>query len=740
MPLRRGALSEARRYSPRGRTVRDTHDDRHDHHDDAPRPDLKVVSDRRRGSPPAGDTDRRRREGTGGADSDRRRRKDGTDRRGDTAGNRDTAGKRGAADTRRADRGDMRRGDRADTRGRRGAETRGGADKRRGGGDEKRRRGVGRSGSERGRQAARRPKRPVRAGRAVRLGEPRRRLRIGTALILLVFVVIAGRLVELQFTEAPALAAEGLDNRLRTTPLYAPRGAILDRDGTVLVHSVEARDVSANPEEIKDAADAAARLSPLLGIPASRLAEKLKRRVVDGVPVRYALLARGLDIDDGEAVRSLKIAGIYLDRGERRDVPGHDLAANLLGFVGHDGDGLYGLESTYDNKLKGTAGELVVERVDGKDIPGGYRKQTSPKPGIAVQLTIDRDLQFQVQGMLTTALDKAKAKWGSAVVIDVATGEVVADASYPTYDAADPFATDDQERWQDVSTSVVFEPGSVHKAITIGAALQEGAVKPDDTFMVEPSIHRGDKDFVDAVPHPTALMTLPGILAYSSNVGTIKIGEKLGPDKLFEYQKKFGLGTRPETGLPNEAPGLLQKPADWSGTDRGSIPIGHGVSTTPMQMAAAFAAIANDGKWVQPHVVKATVGADGKPVVPRVRTQQALSPEIARTLRNDMEAVVVADHGTGRAGAIPLYRVAGKTGTGLMRGPDGKQLTGSVASFIGMAPVDAPRFVVAVSAYIPGASDSGASAPIFKDVMTATLRKFHVAPTGTPVPDFRIFG
>jgi len=577
-----------------------------------------------------------------------------------------------------------------------------------------------------------------------RLGEPKRRLRLATAISLLLFTIIGLRLIQLQLTDAPAYAAAGLKERLVTTQLPAHRGSIVDRNGNVLAHSVEARHVAADPELVKDPQATAGVLQPLLGIPASEILPKLAKRKQDvtGEPVRFVYLARGIDIDDAKQVQDLHLPGIIVDRDERRDVPGDDLAANLIGFTGTDLNGLAGIEARFDELLRGNDGKFVFEV--GRQgslrqaIPGGYRMITPAKPGSSLKLTIDRDVQFMVQRILADRMRGKDATWAAAIVLDRQTGEVVAQASYPTYSAANWMASKVSERG-DMATSAVVDPGSIHKGIVLAAALQEGLVKPDSTIQITPTIRKGDETYKDTHPFPAGTrITLPGMMAYSSNVATIKVAEMLGPQKLYDYQRLFGLGEATGIGVPGEAPGLVQPPDHWSASSPGSIPIGHGVAVTPLQMAAVYCAIANDGVWVQPHIVKETIAPDGTTVPgPPASTHRVISAENAAALRQIMEAVTVVDGATGVTARLAGYRISGKTGTG-QQVKDGKYAPGEVASFIGMAPADQPRYVIAVFAHTPGGGGGAIAGPAFSAMMNYTLRHFKVPPTSTKPPEFVI--
>lgn len=587
------------------------------------------------------------------------------------------------------------------------------------------------------------PRRLTRAPRPPRLADPHRRLRLGTFLALTLFATIGIRLVALQFVDSPAFAKDGLASRLSTVKLPAPRGAIYDRSGAVLAHSVEARYVAADPTLVKDPVRTAEALSPLLGIPRTRLIPRLVMQTrPGGGPSQFEWLARGVDIPIAAKVEALNLPGIIVARDERRDVPGSDLAANLIGFVGEDLSGLEGIEARYDTLLRGVNGERTFERGRGelaKEIPGGYHRETPAQPGSSLELTIDRDLQYEVQRTLSAMMKQRRGSVGAAIVLDVRTGEVLAQASHPTYNAADPWSSKPTDR-EDAATSFVVDPGSVHKAIVFGAALQEGVVKPDSTITVAPTIRKGDVTFEDTHPARAGTkMSLPGILAYSSNVGTIKIGDLLGPQRIYDYQLKFGLGRATGEGVPGEASGRVLPPKDWSGSSYGSVPIGHSVDVTPLQMAAAYAAIANDGTWIQPHIVRETIAPDGtRTPAEAPQTRQVISPANAAALRTMLEAVVTVPDATGTRAAIAGYRVAGKTGTGA-RLVDGKYVQGDVASFIGMAPADNPRYVIAVFAHTPGGEGGDVSAPAFREMMGFTLRHYQVPPTGTKPPDFVVY-
>ncbi|GAA3451161.1 peptidoglycan D,D-transpeptidase FtsI family protein [Dactylosporangium matsuzakiense] len=584
--------------------------------------------------------------------------------------------------------------------------------------------------------------------RLPKLAEPRRRLRLATVLCLAMFAAIGVRLVQLQLTDASAYAAEGLKDRLVHAVLPASRGAILDRNGKILVHSVETRYVAVDPTVVKDPEALADKLFAILdkyGVLRSDLVRKMTpHKAADGkTNVQFEYLVHQIDVADGDRIRALHVGALKVDRDERREIPGYDLASNIIGYTSRpDLVGQMGIEKQYDSVLKGVDGLHTYEHGEGQlDVPQpyGYEELKPARPGSSVELTIDQDLQYSVQKALADRMEPLKADFASAIVLDAKTMEVMAMASYPSFAATGPGSTD-LSLVKDQCTATVFDPGSIHKAIVMGAALQEGVITPSSTITVNSTVKKGDTTYTDHPPQKNGTqMTIPGILALSSNVGTIAVADRLGKDKLYEYQQKFGLGQRTGVGLPNESPGQLLPPNQWSGSSPGSIPIGNGVATTAMQMAAVYGAIANDGLYVQPTVVKKVIAPDGTVTKPAAQqTRRVLDPQVAQELRVMLEGVTTLDDATGKQAAIPGYRIAGKTGTSKLP-QSGGYASGDVVSFIGMAPAEAPRYVIAVNAHVPGGAGGSVAAPAFKEMMALTLSTFGVTPTGTEPPKLTIY-
>jgi cell division protein FtsI (penicillin-binding protein 3) len=582
--------------------------------------------------------------------------------------------------------------------------------------------------------------------RLPRLGSPRRRLRMASAFVMILLIISGTRLIQLQVTDSAAYAAEAMNQRLTTEPLPAERGAILDRNGNRLAYSIEANYIAVDPVMVKgDAGELAAKLAPLLGRTASELEPLIStQETVQGDPIRFAYLQRGVDLAIGDEIRDLENPGLIIGDDERRVVPGHDLAANVLGFTGgDDGEGLGGLEAAYNDWLTGTDGEVSYERSQsGQPIPGAFYREEEAVPGKDIQLTIDADLQFQVQKILEATVTDHDAQFGSAMVMDVDTGEMLAMASTPTYDAANPFDVESDEAYRDYGTQATVDPGSIHKAVVFAAALEEGCIAPDGTMHVEQSINKGGTDYRDTYEHGSAVLSLAGIIAQSSNVGTIQLADCVGKEKLYEYQRAFGLGEATGVGVAGEAAGILQPPDNWSGTSYGSVPIGHEGTATIIQMAALYAAIANDGVYVQPTLVDHKLDADGNVVEDdeEPETHRVISTETAQELQYLLQAPIAAETGTGRNAELENYHLAGKTGTGGLV-VDGEYAAGNVASFVGFAPAEDPQYVVAVSVYVPGGGGGGSTTgEAFKEINEFALGYFGVRPATDPAPVFDVWG
>lgn len=562
--------------------------------------------------------------------------------------------------------------------------------------------------------------------------------------LLLLYVVLAGvvvaRLVEVQVVEAEAYAARGTEQRARTLTLPPDRGRLYDRDGEILAMSIPAATVYADPRAFRSATtaegerkaaadpDAVAReLAPLLGQDAGELAAQLRK------DAHFVYLARQVDPEVGERIASLELPGIGILTEPRRVYPGGDLAGQIIGFTDIDGRGLHGLEFQYDELLQGEPGQLVLERAPGGlAIASGARELAPAISGTDLVLTIDRDIQHVAERAAGEAVAAFDAAGASVLVLDVDTGEVLAMASAPTFDANDRTGAD-PAAFRNRAVTDVFEPGSVQKAITAAAAIEEGIVHEGTVLRVEDSILVGRKRFTDAHENEPRDMTFGQIIEESSNVGTIMVAQRLGEQRLAEYLDRFGFGRRLGLGFPGESPGILMPVDQWWQTSLPTIAIGQGVATTLLQNASFYATIANDGIAVQPRILRGTVGADGrlKPLAEH-RERRVVSAGTSAALRRILGRVVSGETGTGGAAAVPGYEVAGKTGTARKPRTDGRGYSGKyVATFVGFAPVEDPRLVVAVMVDEPYPIWGGVvAAPVFREVMQFSLLHRRVAPTG----------
>ncbi|WP_235433683.1 peptidoglycan D,D-transpeptidase FtsI family protein [Protofrankia coriariae] len=581
---------------------------------------------------------------------------------------------------------------------------------------------------------AARPAARVAASRPpMRLGSPRRRLRVSVVVLCAALVVLAGRLTQLQAFQASTYAERAEQQRLRTVALPAVRGVITDRSGATLAQDVEARAVYADPHDVTDAKAVATALAPLLGVPADTLQPKLAGSG------RFAYLARGLDPAVGKAVTDLRLPGIGVLEERRRLYPSGTLASNVVGFT-TIGDnemivGSGGIESAYDRVLRGTDGLRRVE-VDpaGRMIPSAASRESDPVPGSSVRLTLDRDIQWAAQQALAEAVRTTHADGGSVVAMVPNTGDILAMVDAPGYDP-NKVATADPGTLKNRATQDVYEPGSVNKVITMAAAIDRGLITPETPVTVPPNMRIAGRTFTDAEPHGVEHLTAAGVLARSSNLGTIQIAHRLGPAGLESALRDFGLGARTALRFPGESAGILRPAAEWDVQQAATISYGQGMSATAIQMASVYATIANGGVRVAPRLVDSTISPDGAVrATPRQPGVRVISEATAATVSQMLESVTT-DSGTAPLAAIDGYRVAGKTGTAQRVGPTGRY-DGYVASFVGFAPADQPRVVVEVVLDNPRDGHFGGTvaAPVFQRVMTFALTTLGVPPSGTSAP------
>jgi cell division protein FtsI (penicillin-binding protein 3) len=576
-------------------------------------------------------------------------------------------------------------------------------------------------------------KRPKRPARTVRLANPRRRLHVSLVLVCVLLSLLAGRLVQLQGLDASTYAVAAGNDRLRTVTIPAMRGPILDRDGEPLAQSVEAYDLTVDQTLVTNPAAYALQLDTVLDADARTI-----QRTLTG-DKRFAYVAKKVTPATWRAVQEMGLQGMNAEPASQRAYPAGTVAGNVVGFTGAEGHGLAGVELSMDTTLAGVDGQVTCQKsAGGQCIPLGNGSSDEAVEGQGLRLTIDRDVQWYAEQALAGAVAKARADGGVVVVEDVRTGEIMAMATSPVVDPNEPGETDERNR-RNLAVEEAYEPGSVFKPLTIAAVVEEGMAGPATVFSVPDHISRSGETINDYYDHPQQQMTLAGAMAKSSNIGTLLAAERIDKDAFHDHLVDFGLGSKPGLGLPGESAGQL--PADWSDLTRDTIAFGQGVSVSTVQMASAYATIANGGLLMEPRLIAATIDADGTetPATPAV-AERVISEETADAVTLMMEGVMGED-GTGRSSGVEGYRVAGKTGTAQRVDPACGCYRDYNASFMGFAPADDPRYVVAVSLLNPQRGNSGGAlaGPVFSDVMAFTLAQMGVAPTGTEPPTVKLF-
>ncbi len=541
-----------------------------------------------------------------------------------------------------------------------------------------------------------------------------------------VVMAIVARLLYVQGLSASRYAAVGQAQLLHTVTVPALRGSITDRNGQPLAMSVLQTTIVADPHQVTDPRAEAAALAPILATDPAALQQKLSQNA------GFVYLARAVDDDVASRVKALHLPGLTYLPEPKRFLPQGSLAGSVIGEVGTDGRGLGGVEYQKDRQLAGHAGSTVVERdPSGKQLPGG-RVVQSAQPGQGLVLTIDRSLQFDAEQALSNEIVTSNARGGVAVVMDSHSGEILAMANMV---AGGNGAPPGQAPTNSALTNV-YEPGSVTKVVTIGGALQNHIVTPDQRFSVPDSVRVAGSTFHDAEGHPTQSMSVSDILAQSSNVGTIGIAQQLGKDQLASYLRAFGLGKRTGLGYPGESAGLLLNPAHESGTDIATVPIGQGEAVTAVQMLDAYNAVANGGTFVPPRLVRATIGSDGtQHTVSGAQPHRIISAGTAQQLTTMLQQVVQS--GTGTTAALTGYSVAGKTGTAQKPNVNapGYQPGAYMATFVGFVPAQRPALTAIVVLDQPTPIFGGVvAAPVFAQIAQYELRRLGIPPATPPAP------
>lgn len=573
-------------------------------------------------------------------------------------------------------------------------------------------------------------------------------------LVCVVLSLFAAQLLRLQALDASAMAQEALGGRLTTVRVPALRGAILDARGATLAASVERWDVVASQKVVAawqrfepDPArpgktvkvtlgprEAATLLGPLLG----QDVDALTRRLTGARG--YVVIAKAVTPAVWRSVDALEIGGIAGSRTSARIHPAGGLAASVTGWYSADNKPLGGMERRLDAQLTGADGKSTFERdPSGRQIATGEIAGTDAVPGQSVRLTIDRDLQWKAEQALAAQVKATGALSGTVVVQRVQDGSILALANAPTFDpAAKGAALGANLRNRAVGD--IYEPGSTGKVMTAAAALEEGVVTPRTPFTVKDTIRRSGKTFKDSHSHPPLRLTFAGILATSSNVGTIMVGEKVPAATMHEYLTKFGIGRPTGLGFPGESRGILAPAQQWSGSQRYTVLFGQGLSVNALHAAGVYQTLANGGVHLPPRLVDGAQRPDGTVAkVPVAVGTRVVSEKTARSVVAMLEGAV-SDEGTAPEAQIPGYRVAGKTGTAQRYDDDCRCYRGYTGSFIGLAPADDPQLVVAVTLQRPvkGYYGGTVAAPVFREVMTYALQALQIPPTGAKSPKVRL--
>lgn len=563
-------------------------------------------------------------------------------------------------------------------------------------------------------------------------------------LIIIFLTAMSGlviRLLDVQAVNASDYTVRAENELYRVNVSLAPRGEITDVNGVPFARSVSAVNVVVDQTMVVNPEKAAQIAAPILKMTTAEVRAKISGSKRWYLVARNATPAQWNNLKDAFAAYNdslskkefnQRIVGFFAERNYTREYPAGSLIASLVGFVNQEGVGAAGIESSLNSIIKGQDGKYVYANGYAAQIPGTQQQIVQAKAGTSIRLTIDRDIQYVAQAAIAKAVKDSNAAGGTVIVMDPKTGHILAHATAPTFDPNKPVKLSDVHN---SSVQEVYEPGSTGKVMTLAAAIEEKLVTPTTVFTVPYKLKTRYATFKDHEPHPIQRLTTAGILAVSSNTGTIKIGEKLSDQKFYDYLRAFGVGSSTNSGLPGESAGLINPPKNWSGTSKPTMTFGQGYSVTAMQATSIFATIANDGVRVEPTVIAGTADSSGHytPAGNRKSTR-VIGTETARTMRLMMESVVSAN-GTAPSAAIPGYRVAGKTGTAERVDPRTGRYSGYTASFIGFAPADQPKYVISVTIQAPKGMHWGGvlGGPVFRQVMSYVLESRQVPPTNTKV-------
>jgi cell division protein FtsI (penicillin-binding protein 3) len=564
------------------------------------------------------------------------------------------------------------------------------------------------------------------------------RLRVGLLVIAMLLSLFGARLFQLQGIDSRSYASRAAASGLVNIELPAKRGRILDRNGVPLAQSIAGMMIVADPTRTTAYAEGIAKiLAERLHMDYFDLLAKLTKK---NDQVRFVYVARRIPSTLASSVldelKAHEYVGVDTRPDPLRTYPAGDVGANLVGFTGDDGRALAGAELNFDKLLAGQDGKETYEVGGGNRIPLGDNSQVKPVNGKDLRLTIDRDVQWYSQRVLRQAVQSSHAKSGAAVVLDSRTGELLALADYPTFDPNKPGKSPKSQR-SSRALGDVYEPGSVEKVLTASSLIDAHKITPTTRIRVPSELHVLDRTIHDWFEHGFMRLTLAGVIARSSNIGTALAATQFTPEQLWSYLDKFGLGRRTDVGIPGETRGLLPPSSIWSSLTRAQVAFGQGVSVNALQMATAVNTLANGGELVTPSLIRgrATTARGDDVGTDTTSRRRVVSTGAAAQTAQMMELVTTPDIGTAPGAGIEGFRVAGKTGTAQEVGPTCKCYDGSTAvSFVGFAPADKPRFTVYVMVNRPagGASGGGTAGPVFRKILSYVLQKYAVPPTRTP--------
>jgi cell division protein FtsI (penicillin-binding protein 3) len=578
----------------------------------------------------------------------------------------------------------------------------------------------------------------IRVNRANREAKPadwrttvRSRLIVCAALLGVWTTAIEARLLYLQVFEHADLAARAERQQNRTVSPPAKRGDILDRKGRLLAFSVDADTIAAVPSDIDDPGDVAAQLCGALDDCDKERRQGLTKKLTGRGA--FAYVARQVSPEEARRVRALDLPGITLLKESRRYYPNSELAAHVVGYVGVDNVGLGGIESAYDSQIRGSAGKVLIQ-TDNHQRAVFSRVERPPTAGAAIELTIDEYLQFVAERELRAGVEANHAAGGTAIIMDPHTGEILALANSPTFNP-NVFSRVDKDVLRNRAIQSLYEPGSTFKIVTASAALEQKVITPETMIDTNPGsiTFPGRKPIYDT--HKYGVINFTDVIVKSSNVGAIKVGLRLGPERLTEYVSKFGFGQTLAPDFKGETAGIVWSADKLNDSALASVSMGYQVGVTPLQMATAVSSIANGGHLLQPRVVRAFI-KDGRRVeVPLKEMRRSIEPDTAATLTTIMEQVV--ERGTAKAAQIDGYTIAGKTGTAAKLVNGRYQKSDYNASFVGFVPSRNPALTILVVLDSPhgnGYTGGAVSAPVFKRIAEAALTYMGVGPNINPAP------